>query len=440
MPESDSALTNVTAIKKPWLKRSKWGMLVLLLAACIGGYYLYHNASQKSLTYLTMPVTKDTIVNQVQATGSIKPLHEVDLYFRQQGTLKALNARSGDSVKAGEVLAVQDDSDLQAQLEQTRSDLEQAQYQHQLSQINYDKAQSMVDRDQALNQQGAIAKSDLEQAERDLATAGINLKENQVAINSSKAKLAIAESNLAKAQLTAPFSGIASAVNGEIGQDTGNSSSPMFHLISNELQLQVMVNEVDIGHVQLNQNVTYKVGSFPGKTFLGTVSRISPQSAAVGNIQYFEVDISTKDLSKQLRAGMSVTAKIIVDKRDQVLAVPNLALSYAQTYLSSNAQKTSQKWGTKDERRSWQSSTQKNGKQGRVVVINAGKPVLKQVTLGLSDGQNTEVISGLKQGEKVIIGVNDPNAKTTTGNSTNQNSSGQRSFGGGMGGVARYHD
>jgi HlyD family secretion protein len=398
-----------------------------------------------------MLVTTGAIVDQIQATGTVKPLHEVDLFFRQQGTLQALNARSGDPVKEGQVLASQDDSSLQAQAQQARSDLQQAQYKLQQTQFDYEKTNAAASREDELYKQGAVTQVDWEQAKRDNDNAAINIKTSQVAIENANAKLVIAESNLKNAQLTAPFSGVAAQVNGEVGQETGNSSSPMFHLISNELQILAMVNEADIGRVKLNQEAVFTVTSYPGQSFQGTVARISPQSTTVSNVQLYEVDIAAKDLSKELRAGMSVTAQLIIDKRDNVTMVPNIAFSYAQTFLKNNNQSSKTKStgranqnaaGTQGTVKPSENATLKNDKKvQQVVVLQDAQPVVKQITVGLSDGQNTEVIEGLNPGDQVIVGTNAATQTTPSGNSNGQQSGGQQQqrspVGGAMGGALR---
>ncbi|MEN6462650.1 MAG: efflux RND transporter periplasmic adaptor subunit [Syntrophomonas sp.] len=448
MAEVDTELMSAAVMKKKLPKPVKITLIIIiLLAAGIGGYYTYKSSNKQDTTYLTMPATKETIVDQIEATGTIKPLHEIDLYFRQQGTLKALYARSGDSVEESQVLALQDDTTLQAEVEQCQSDLQQAQLKLQQSQNDYDKSKTAADRENALYQAGAVAQSDWEQTKRDLSSAEINLKLAEVAISTAQAKLVIAQTNLDNAQLTAPFSGIAAEVNGEVGQETGNSSTALFHLISNDLQVQAMVNEVDIGRVKVGQEVNFTVTAYNDKTFKGTVSRISPQATATNNVQQYEVDIATSGLTSQLKAGMSVTAKIIVNKRENVIAAPNLALTYAQTYARNNRPSAAQSptrtgtrsTGSQQERLQGAQSTAaaSNTETKQIVILKNGKPVIKQITVGLSDGTNTEVKTGLSAGDKVIIGTNDATQNNSSGNSGSGNSSSGNSSkrsGGMMGG------
>jgi HlyD family secretion protein len=444
MAGNETELMNAAVTRKSWPKPVKIIFIVMLIVGLsVGAFYTYKSFTKKEPVNLTMPVSQGAIVDQIQATGTVKPLQEVDLFFRQQGTLQVLNARSGDSVKEGQVLAIQDDSSLQAQVQKAMSDLQMAQYKLQQTQLNYEKVNATASRQEELYNQGAISKVDWEQAKRDKDNEAINLKTSQVSIDNARATLIIAESNLKNAKLTAPFSGVAAQVNGEVGQETGNSSSPMFRLISTELQILAMVNEADIGRVKLDQEVVFTVTSYPAQSFQGTVTRISPQSTTVSNVQLYEVDIATKDLSNQLRAGMSVTAKIVIDKRDNVTMVPNIAFSYTQTFLKNNIQTLKADGSgqvnrsadsTAGSARNTENAAQKTDKKvQRVVVLQEGKPVVKQITVGLSDGQNTEVIEGLNPGEQVVVGTNAANQTTGTGQTGAQ----IRTPAGGMGGAIR---
>jgi HlyD family secretion protein len=448
MAGNDTELMNAALTGKRWKKQSKIMIGICVLVVCIGGYLVYGRLTKKESTYLTMPVTQGKISNAVQATGTVKPLHEVALYFKTQGTLKTLNVSAGDSVKAGQVLAVEDDSDLRANVEQAQSDLLQAKLRLQQSELDYEKASDTYTQQQTLYNQGAVAKSDLDQSKRDFVTADVSVQLAKASIQTAQAKLVIVQTDLKNATLTAPFSGVVAQVNGEVGQETGNSTNPTVNLISSELQVQTTVNEVDIGNVKVGQNVEFTVTSFPNQTFQGKVSKISSQATTTNNIQLFEVDIATDNLSHQLLAGMSVTANILISERDNVVRVQNTALAYAKTYMqtmaanmrSASGQNSSNRTGTGNRtgtagsggwsgRKTAENTTSGSNSQTTVpiVVLENGKPAVKRITTGLSDGQNTEVVNGLKAGEQVVIGTTDSTQSTTTSSSgTGSTGSGQR--------------
>ncbi|MGE5415849.1 MAG: efflux RND transporter periplasmic adaptor subunit [Acidobacteriota bacterium] len=472
MAGTDMDLMNPELTKKSWTGPGKIVIGIIVLAICIAGYFIYGSFGKKDTTYLTMPVSTGDIVDQVQATGTIKPLHEVDLYFKNKGTLKSLNVRNGDAVKTGQILAVQDDAALQASVEQAKSNLMQAEYKLKQAQLENDKLMATAQQQQALYDQGGVSETDYKQSQRDAENASVVVDAAKASIQTSKAQLVIAQNDLKNAVLTAPFAGIATQVNGEVGQDTGNSTSSIIHIISNDLQIPSMVNEVDVGRVKEGQEVEFTVTSYPNRPFKGTVSRISRQATTTNNVQLYEVDIATNDMSKQLLAGMSVTANIIVEKRENVVSVPAIAFSYVPTYMSSIRQNsngtttrrfkidTGQGTNQGSNSGSGQTSAQNSdhmqsfdqqtlvngadqkGRTRRVVVLENYKPVLKQVKVGLSDGQNTEIITGLSEGDQVIVGTNDSTQSSTSGgsnNSSQRQGNQQRQLGGGGRGGFELH-
>lgn len=468
MAGNDSELIKVaeTGKNRSVVKKVVAAAIVLVLGTV--GYFYIKGRDQQDNIYLTMAATKGRIVDQVEATGTITPLHEVDLYFKQQGTLKALYVKSGDPVKAGQLLAVQDDTELRAAVEQARSDLLQAQHNLSKAQLEYDRQMETYEQQKALYESGGISESDFKQAKRDLESAAIAVESARISIQTAKAKRVLNEADLANAQLKAPFNGIAAQVNGEVGQDVGNSSNPIFHLISNELRIKAMVNEADIGRVKVGQEVIFTVTSYPNQQFKGTVSWISPQSEAVNNVQMYEVDIASHDMNEKLLAGMSITANIIVNKVENVTVVPTMALTYAQTFMRSSQYKNQSSGegngaaftrrqaadgeGTGQQGISRQgtlrrNSSSKNSNSAKstgqraerrpIVVLENGKPVIKWVVIGISDNQNTEIKEGIKPGDQVVIGTRTASETTNmsqTTNNTNSRWNQQRFRSGGIGG------
>lgn len=446
MSENDSGITAAGRIKSGLRGWRGIALAALVLVVCAGGYYSYQSYSKADTQYLTMPVTSGSIVDAVETTGTVTPLREVDLDFETQGVLKTLNIKTGDIVKKGQVLAAQDDTDFKIQVEQAESDLQLANFKVKQNQMEYTKASTAYERQKVLFVQGALAKSDLETAENTLQTAALNLESAQASQRQSQVKLVKTQNDLRDSVLHAPFDGIAAEVNGDVGQGTTKDATVLFHLISTEQEVKAQVNEVDIGRIQEGQDVTLTSESYPNRSFYGIVSRISPQAATVNNIQLYEAIIALDDPDHKLMPGMSVNAKVLVDQRNDVTMVPTIAFNYAQTYQrslmqagmngSSGGNKPSGSFGSG-------SGNQRTGQTGgmfggnrrstnskRVVVLVGNKPVLKTVTTGLSDGQNTEAVSGLKPGDKVIIGTNQSQADAASGiggGSNSGNSSGQRS-------------
>lgn len=271
----------------------------------------------------------------------------------------------------------------------------------------------------------------------------MEVKTAQARLANDQAKVDQARSNLNDATLVAPFDGIVGAVNGQVGQINGinASSSTLLTIMSEALQLNALVNEADIGRVRIGQDVEFTSNAYPDKVFQGKVLRITPEAQTVSNVQYYPVLISCTDPERHLYPGMSVSAKIIVARESDVLTIPMMAVSFAESYLRSHPEagkltqtpdggaKTSDKLNGPGNA---SSTPPKGGQRGMIIVLHHGQPAVRKVVLGLNNGSLYEVEEGLKEGEKVVIGSNQIDtsssaaAKSTRSINVNQGRPNQR--------------
>jgi len=287
----------------------------------------------------------------------------------------------------------------------------------------------------------------------DMASANYSLTSSAASIKAAQSQLTTAQNNLNNVQLTAPFDGYIVQVNGAVGASTGSSgnastlssasggstgsasasgssssSGSGFSIVvsSTNLQLSAEINEADISKVQVGQSVAFTVDTYPNKTFTGKLASLSPEAAAVSNVQMYKAIISIDDYS-QLKSGLPATISIITNTAQGVTYVPLEAFDFARTYLASVGSTRTGRTGN---------STGGNiGSQGfsgaaiqnhnMVVVMKNGKETRKIVTTGISDDSNTEIKSGLAAGDVVVL--SDPTLKTsstTTTTSSSNSSSG----------------
>jgi HlyD family secretion protein len=205
-------------------------------------------------------------------------------------------------------------------------------------------------------------------------------------------------------------------------------------VISEALQVRAQINEADIGRAQLGQKVEFTVNSFPGKKFGGTLSSISPQAYTESNVQIYDVIIQTDQKYNDLKAGMPANVNIIVDRRQNVLSIPKGAVNYAISHMNkmraggSGAATGAESGvrpgaeagagpeagagggnaaGNRNRNNDGATGELKPGEQrAMVLVLKDGKnPVSRRVVLGLSDMRSYEVVSGLEEGETVVLGV-----------------------------------
>lgn len=355
---------------------------------------------------------------------------------------------------------------------------------------SYNQAKDNLERYKTLQQAGAVSKADFDKANLDYINADGKYRQAQAALKtlqdgslpedilsaeaqleSSNAQLQQAQSDLEGANLVSPVDGIVSEVNGAVGQratanNNNTSGGGFITVISEELQVRAQINEADIGRTKLGQKVEFTVNSYPDKKFNGTVSSISPQAYTESNVQIYDIIINTEQKYSDLKAGMPANVNIIVDSHENVIAIPKGAVSYAMSYMSkmrasgagassrsgSGAEKGSEaKAGNSGMNSSGNINRSAGGspaelkpgeQRAMVLVLNSGKtPEPRRVVLGLSDMQKYEVVSGLAEGDKVVVGVS---GGSVTTQSSSQGSAqrgmmimgGNRSTGGG-GGIRR---
>jgi HlyD family secretion protein len=245
----------------------------------------------------------------------------------------------------------------------------------------------------------------------------VAVAEAQVA--SAQAAVDQAQRNLDDATLVAPFDGTIAAINGSLqqwvtggapgitstgGGSTASATAIMTLFDLNSLQVTVQVNEADIGKVQVGDPVTFRVSAFPNRTFSGKVLTIQPAGTVISNVVSYAVTCAIQATNGiTLYPGMTATATIVTAQRQNALLVPNAALSYAQTALRQGVIKSPVARATPAAR------GEPGAPPGMVVIVEGDRLVATPVTLGVAGATQTEVLGGLKAGDKVVVG-----ARTTT--------------------------
>jgi multidrug efflux pump subunit AcrA (membrane-fusion protein) len=230
--------------------------------------------------------------------------------------------------------------------------------------------------------------------------------------------LRLAQNNLDAALLVAPVDGTIATINGSAGQwisggaagasstsssvssassSAGSSSSSAFITLTDVSQPQVVpqVSEADIGKINLGQPVSFTVSAYPNRTFTGVVSTIEPSGQVASNVVTFNVRCTVDPNQERLLPNMTATVTIVTEQDDDVILVPNTAISYAQTQGVQNPAGTPVAT----------SATTAPGAAAQVMVLSHGQSLAAPVRLGSSDGVNTVVISGLQPGDQVVTGT-----------------------------------
>lgn len=401
---TDSESIPQTIIPKPYRNKKFLIIAALVLVVSIAAVCIYwQNRASTEVVYLTAPVVRGSITNTIQATGTIEPVQRAELQFKNSGDVKSITLQPGDRVVEGQILAEQDNTSLLTQVRQSELSVSQQQIQMQNLTMKKAKAEKNLSEQQQLFNGGFVSQADLDEASEGLTQAEFDLSSAAVQLESLQAKLAMARSDLLSTRLMAPFAGIISSVDTQAGLSGGSSNSSLMTLISAELQLKALVNEVDVGRIAVGQAVEFTSGAYPDRTFTGKVQKISPEASTVSNVNFYPVLIAFDNPEGLLRSGMSVNAKIVVAASSDVLTIPMMAVSYAQTNLRS-APAGGSPDSTAESTKTGLTSAESSNELKRVLVLENNQVVSRSIQVGLDDSQNIAVVEGLKEGEKVIIG------------------------------------
>ncbi|MBI2864981.1 MAG: efflux RND transporter periplasmic adaptor subunit [Chloroflexi bacterium] len=445
------------------MKRSQVAVLVIagLLSVAVGyvGYGSRAASSAKAATtrLQTVEVQRGNLVATVNTTGSVVPATQAKLSFKSAGRLKELNVKVGDAVKQGQVLASLDTSDLEISLAQAQSSLNlsklkvqqlttppkaeevaaaQATYDSAVAKYNqllagpsqddltvakaavekariallsaqtaYDRVgwrgdigsrpeattleQATIDYESALaayNQKTAAstpdqikaAEASVHNAKKALndkmqGAAEIDIAIAQEQVKQSQASLAQAQLNLDNAKLKAPFDGMVLSLGGNPGEQVGSGAALVVLVDPASVRIDASVDEMDVPKILSGQSVAYTLDALPNARLTGKVATVAPSATIQQGVSTYPVSLSLDPSSvSALKGGMSVGVSVVVEQKNNVLVVPNRAV-------------------------------RTTGRNRWVEVLVDGKPEQRQVRVGMSNDQSTEIAGGLEEGELVVI-------------------------------------
>ena len=336
--------------------------------------------------YQTKKLERCTITQVVEASGTINPVNIVSVGSTVSGLMKEIYVDYNSEVKKGQLLAQIDPATFQAQVDQNRAQIMNAQA--NLAKLNAEMvfAQKTYNRYKNLYSKNFIARSELDQAESDYLAKRASIGAQRASISQAQANLQTSLTNLGYTKIIAPVDGTIIKRAIDVGQPVAASfQAPELFTIAQdlkEMQIEVNVSEADIGKVKEGQDVEYTLDGYPDETFHGQVTQVRLDSTTTSNVVTYTVIVSVKNDNLTLKPGMTANVSIITNKSENVLCVPNIALKY-----------------TPD------ASGQRYKEQGIWILQKNNQPERITIKEGASDDSNTEIISKkLKEGDDVIIG------------------------------------
>ncbi|MFZ9145112.1 MAG: efflux RND transporter periplasmic adaptor subunit [Aquirufa sp.] len=388
--------------------------------------------------------SRSTIIEKVSASGKIQPEVEVKLSPDVSGEIVSLNVAEGDSVVAGqELLKIRPDNYVsllaraEAQMNATKANMEQSKAVLAQSEARLSKAKIDYDRNAKLHKDKVISDADFDQfvsaytvAKQDLEAAKANVNAANYNVKSSQATLKEAKTNLTKTTIYAPQSGIISKLNVELGERVVGTSqmagTEMLRIANlNKMEVRVNVNENDITRVSIGDTVLIDVDAFSSseRKFKGVVYEIassansSGTASAVSNdaVTEFEVkirvlrssyaDLIKGKLSYPLKPGMTASVEILTNRKDNTLTVPLSSVTTREIGAVAEGEKKEED-GTNSTNANdaLEAKKRKENTKEVVFVMEKGKAKMIQVKTGISDFENIEIVSGLKDGQEIISG------------------------------------
>lgn len=392
------------------MRRALTYLLAFLIPCLLVGGYFYRQKIKHQGRYETARVTRGDLSATISATGTVNPMVNVLVGSQVSGRIKDLYADFNSVVKKGQVIAQIDPASFQAQVDQAQASLLVAEANEEKARVGVMDAERTLRRSQELWQDKLIARSQLDTAQTNYDSALVQLKVTQAQIVQAQAALTLAETNLKYTTILSPVNGIVISRNVDIGQTVVASlQAPGLFNIAQDLtrmQVNVSVDEADVGQVALGQEAAFTVDAFPEVTFRGKVSQIRNAPVILQNVVTYDLILQVSNTQLKLRPGMTANVSIVADQRKGVLKVPNAALRFRPD--SDKAR----------ERRSGNSPKEKHPKRAHPtvwVLEKVGHPRSMAVELGISDGAETEVRGGgLREGQEVIVEAISPKAKNST--------------------------
>lgn len=392
--------------KRIWI----WIVSVVLLVLVAGGVVLARMASGSSIDPNKIAkVARGDVARSVVATGKIQPITKVEVKSKASGIVERLFVDINDRVHKGQPLAQLDQQEIEAQVEAQRAQLAAAQANVGTFEANIEQDKvnasapdlpmykTTLDRNLQMQREGVVSRQVLDDAnreylaaltKRDAAKAQVlvdtaKLKQARAQVMQSQASLKQLEEQLSYTTIVAPMDGVVLSRDVERGDAVSSilvlgSTATLIMTEGDTTQVYVQgkVDEADIAHVYMNQPARIKVESFRDRSFNGKVTKIAPLGVEKDNVTTFEVRVSIDNPGGELKANMTANAEILLDEHKGVLTVPENAVIY------DNQKNASVEVPDK---------SQKEGK--RKVAVKTG----------LSNGSVTEILSGLKEGDQVVL-------------------------------------
>ena len=355
--------------------------IIIAIAVIVGAFFFFRSGDKKVTTYETVELKKGSINNTVTATGTIEPITKVDVGTQVSGTISHIYVDYNSVVTKGQLLAELDRKLLEAELKSEMANLKSSKSEFEYKDKNFKRLHQ-------LHEKNLISETEYEEALYQHEKA-------QQAYEKAQATLVKAQSNLDYATIYSPIDGVVLSREVEEGQTVAASfETPTMFTIANDLRkMQVIadVDEADIGQVLEGQRVTFTVDAFPDDTFEGDVTQVRLNPTTESNVVTYEVVIDAPNPELKLKPGLTANITVYTMEKNDILLAPLKAFRFTPETDPENPQTT---------------LAPQTGKGEKVVWLQTAEGIVpKVIKVGVSDGIYTEVKEGIKEGSRLIVGV-----------------------------------
>ncbi len=404
------------------LERRKKRRIIAGLAAVIaigGGLVAWRLVLRRgggAVEYQTVPAERGSLSSQVTASGTLSPLVTVQVGSQVSGRILELKADFNDRVEKGQIIARIDPQLFQTEVAKARANMTSARAQVARAEAELAQANRNHDRTSGLSEQQVIAKADVDASLAALQTAEASVAAARAMLSLARAAVDQADTNLQLTTIVSPISGIVISRNVDVGQTVAASlqAPTLFTIAENlaKMEVHTSVAESDVGRLVEGMPVEFAVDAFPSDRFRGTIKEVRYSPQTVQNVVTYDAVVSVDNSDLKLRPGMTADVTFLVERRDDVVLVPNAALRFRppQKVLDQIG------WKPPEERGPGvgagggvrkRGGGDRSARSKRLVwkLGKDGAPAAAPIEIGISDGKMTEVVSGLGPGETVIVGV-----------------------------------
>ena len=394
--------------QRHWRGRLIWAAIAAILLAGLGVWLLARPTGGTAVSYDTAPAAQKTLVVRVQATGNIQPTTEVEVSSERSGVIRTVNVKANSLVRKGDVLAQLDTERLEAELARDKAAVAATEARLADARATLAEKQTAFNRAERLSKQGISSTADLDTARAAQDRAGAGVIAAQADIEVAKAVLTMTQTDLTKTRILSPVNGIVLKRDAEPGQTVASSlQAPVLFTLAEDLtrmQLEADVDEADIGQVKTGQTASFTVDAYPGKSFPAVIDTIEYSPEVSENVVTYKAILTVDNSELLLRPGMTATAQIVVNEVADALAVPNAALRYAPPRPQASQGFSVTSLFIPRMPRSEKGAAPSADGERTLYVLENGMPRPVKVHVGVSDGKDTQIVSGdLKAGDEVIV-------------------------------------